>query len=250
MVLVHGWGMNRRIFNSLRNKLSNNYQVIMVDLPGHGDNQHNRTLTLDAVAEQLLDQIDGRCHWLGWSLGGAIVMHVAQRAPERFRSLMFIAANPYFVKALNWTHGIDPDVLNDFEQKLAQYPEKTLKRFIALQVLHSDDSHTTSQQLKEVLCASNSPDRQSLLQGLAILQKQDQRKALASLHLPMQVILGASDALIPVSVKSYYEQLASQPEIHVIAGAGHVPFLSHQQQVYKLIAAFLHQYSEKVEAHG
>lgn len=249
IVLLHGWGMNRRLFGTLADTLSRNFQVITIDLPGHGASKPVCPLTLNDVAHQLLAQIDGRCHWLGWSLGGSVLMHMAHIAPEKFESLVLMAASPCFVNKEGWCHGVDAGVFSEFEQTLQLHPEKTLKRFAALQVLHSDNSKATLKLLNESL-SKNLPDQQSLEQGLQALLQQDQRDVFHGWTIPMLAILGERDALVPVSIDAFYRQWVPQSRIHVIAGAGHAPFLSHVASTSALIESFLLQQTDKVPAHG
>jgi len=36
LVLWHGWGLNLRVFDELRAELASEFELIAVDLPGHG----------------------------------------------------------------------------------------------------------------------------------------------------------------------------------------------------------------------
>jgi len=36
LVLLHGWGLNLRVWDSLAGVLENSFRIIAVDLPGHG----------------------------------------------------------------------------------------------------------------------------------------------------------------------------------------------------------------------
>jgi pimeloyl-[acyl-carrier protein] methyl ester esterase len=250
VVLLHGWGMNSQLFEPLSDLLSSNYHIISVDLPGHGASEPCCSLTLDEVADQLLEQIEGTCHWVGWSLGGTLLMRMAQLAPARFKSITLIAATPCFVKQQNWSHGIDAKVLKQFSQALTQHPIKTLKRFAALQVLNSHHGNATLKRINELAFSNNLPNQESLQQGLKLLLEQDQRPVLKNLQMPMLVLLGECDALIPLSIETYYRQLHAQPQVHIIEGAGHTPFLSHPDMTAELLDSFLQQHAEKVQAHG
>ena len=39
LVLLHGWGMNGAIFNPLLEYLNDDFEVLCVDLPGHGKSE-------------------------------------------------------------------------------------------------------------------------------------------------------------------------------------------------------------------
>jgi pimeloyl-[acyl-carrier protein] methyl ester esterase len=53
------------------------------------------------------------------------------------------------------------------------------------------------------------------------------------------VILGTYDTLVPVIVGEQIFGLNSNIQINIIDKAGHVPFLSHPEQLLLLLRAFL-----------
>jgi pimeloyl-[acyl-carrier protein] methyl ester esterase len=103
------------------------------------------------------------------------------------------------------------------------------------------DCKTVLKDLKEAVSEYDVPDRQTLLDGLNILKQSDLRPSLSRLKCPVSVILGGRDKLIPVSVGQQLPQLNAGCEVNILDQAGHVPFLSHQQEVLAVIARFLEQ---------
>ena len=84
-MLLHGWGLNLRIFDSLRDELVRDFGVIAVDLPGHGASDWDAGAGGDLQLTELLRTVpDGAC-LLGWSLGGQFALRAALRAPHRLR---------------------------------------------------------------------------------------------------------------------------------------------------------------------
>jgi len=41
LVLLHGWGLNLRVWDTLTDELASGFRVIAVDLPGHGRSDWN-----------------------------------------------------------------------------------------------------------------------------------------------------------------------------------------------------------------
>ena len=55
LVLVHGWGLHGGVFAPLVERLSGEFQLHLVDLPGHGHSRDDHTpLTLEACVPELL----------------------------------------------------------------------------------------------------------------------------------------------------------------------------------------------------
>jgi len=72
------------------------------ELPGHGSAPVVDDVTVDSLAGQVLDSIDGTFSLVGLSLGGAIAMRVAARAPERVERLVLACTSPRFGEASQW----------------------------------------------------------------------------------------------------------------------------------------------------
>jgi pimeloyl-[acyl-carrier protein] methyl ester esterase len=246
LVMLHGWGMHSGIWHDLAAALSGHFRVVCIDLPGHGHSPALCPLELEAVSQQILSQVPGASHWLGWSLGASIVMNLAAMAPARVKSMTLLSANPRFVSNQHWLHGIDAQVLARFAKDLQLDYQKTLKKFIALQTLSSTRAGASLKQLCDQLFAAGEPDRDALRQGLGILMHADLRPALQQNDRPCLLVLGERDQLVPVSVTEFYQQLPCRPQVEVIKGAGHASFLSHPQQVSGLVTRFINTHADNI----
>lgn len=95
VVLIHGLGLHRGIWEKYVPRLSNRYRVLTYDLYGHGDSVSppaKPSLTL--FAEQLRGLLDELgiecCALIGFSLGGMINRRVAMDYPERVSALVIL----------------------------------------------------------------------------------------------------------------------------------------------------------------
>ncbi|MBO8200226.1 4-carboxymuconolactone decarboxylase [Streptomyces smyrnaeus] len=101
-------------------ELTRNWRVLRFDLPGHGGSPAYSADSADAYAERLLATLDRlgieRFGYAGCSLGGAIGIQLALRAPQRVTSLALISSSPRFATPDSWrqrgvvirTNGLDP----------------------------------------------------------------------------------------------------------------------------------------------
>ena len=53
IIFLHGWEANHNTFNTLINKISDNYQLYLIDLPGFGDSKISRFLSIYDIADIL-----------------------------------------------------------------------------------------------------------------------------------------------------------------------------------------------------
>lgn len=244
LVLIHGWAMHSGIWRTFAQQLAQHYQVICVDLPGHGHSEKLSMFTLEAISNHLQKILPASaCTLIGWSLGGAVALDLASRFPERVKKLVIIGSNPCFVKTPTWA-GMKLATLEKFAADLKADCRGTLLRFLSLQVRGLNDYRAVFKELKTALHACESPETAVLQGGLAILQQQDLRPQLARLHCPAQVILGSHDTLVPAAVGEQMQALNPRLRLNVIEKAAHVPFLSHQAELIAVLREFMERADE------
>ncbi len=134
LVLLHGWGLNAEIWHCIREELASHFTLHLVDLPGFGRSRGYGALSLDEMAQQVLDAAPQNAVWLGWSLGGLVASQIALSQPERVKALVTVASSPCFSAQEEWP-GIKPDVLAGFQQQLSEDFQRTVERFLALQTM-------------------------------------------------------------------------------------------------------------------
>lgn len=94
-VLVHGMGDHRRRMTALGETLAGQYDVVAVDLPGHGESSTDGVVyEIPAFAEALHELASvlaqGPVHYIGHSLGAVVLLVLAARHPDSVRSLVML----------------------------------------------------------------------------------------------------------------------------------------------------------------
>lgn len=56
LVLLHGWGLNAQVWQSIITRLSSHFTLHLVDLPGYGRSQGFPVLTLKEMADIVFSQ--------------------------------------------------------------------------------------------------------------------------------------------------------------------------------------------------
>ena len=238
LVLIHGWGLHGGVFAPLVERLSGEFQLHLVDLPGHGLSRDSAIpLTLEACVPELLARTPPAA-WLGWSLGGLFAMRAASFSPQ-VRALALVAATPRFVRGDDWPHAVEASVFAQFGLDLARDYRGTLERFLALDTIGSEHARAELRTLKENLYARGEPAPQALREGLALLEQSDLRAVLPSLSVPNLWISGRRDRLVPPAAMSQAAGATSHSRHLDIAGGGHAPFLGHADQVADELRHFL-----------
>lgn len=242
IVLVHGWAMHSGLWGEFAEQLARYYRVICVDLPDHGQSAPLDEFTLETVGDELIQAVaEENCCWLGWSLGASIVLDMARRYPERVKAMIMLAGNPYFhapAEDISWL-GVDSTVMDAFAEQLQYDSQTTLLKFLLLQVLGLPNAKALLPELKQAVFAHPVPSYNTLQQGLNVLKDNDLRHALANLTIPVAVVLGSKDTLVPMGVGALMQQLLPPLQLHIIDRAGHIPFLSHQQELLSIVNDFM-----------
>ena len=92
LVLLHGFMENLLIWEEMEEKLSKDFTLIKIDLPGHGlskiySDVHSMELNAEEV-KKVTDQLKlGKFHLLGHSMGGYTSLAFAEKFPDDLKSL-------------------------------------------------------------------------------------------------------------------------------------------------------------------
>ncbi|WP_432696374.1 pimeloyl-ACP methyl ester esterase BioH [Marinobacterium sp. YM272] len=233
LVLLHGWGLSSAIWAPVVERLSRQYRLTLIDIPGLGRSPALDTGSLDALATALLAQAPQRAIWVGWSLGGALALKVASLQPARLSALMLVAATPCFVQREGWQPAMDPALFDAFAEGVAHLPAKTLGRFAMLQTQGSQSARTELKMLKQVI-AQSEPDN---LAGTLELLREDLRAELAELSVPASLVLGRYDQLVPASLADAVVQINPAIEVQSFEASAHLPFLSEPEHFDEALAS-------------
>lgn len=238
LVLLHGWGHNSAVWQSLVDELGGRFRIHLLDLPGYGavggqPNSVEQTWTLESLLDEFVNLPIGSAVWCGWSLGGMLAAYHAACHPTRVRGLLTIASNACFVQRSDWLTAMPELDYERFELSLKSNVETTLRRFFGLVAQGSDTAHSDLRTLKS---CTNLPALETLSQSLQLLHELDTRPALASLAMPQCHLFGERDGLVPVSCASNIGLLNGRADIRIVEGAGHTLFLSHPQNVVSALA--------------
>ena len=232
VVLLHGWGTNAHVWRELAKLLARRYRVHTPALAwethtgAHGGN------ALARMADRLAAGAPERCAVCGWSLGGAVAMTWALRAPGQVTQLAAIATSACFVQRPDWPHALEAWSVQDFARGLAREPSAVLIRYIALQARRDASAARVARHLRQTLSkAIGATDTWTLQRGLSLLLETDLRSVLERIRQPVLVIHGARDAVVPLAAGEYLARALPNARLSIQSGAGHVPFASDPEGV-------------------
>lgn len=96
VLLIHAIGLDHRSWRSIAPLLQDDFQLVAIDLPGHGesDKPAGADYSLRSMGRRVIGFLDEigweNCVLLGNSIGGGTALAAALHAPERIRGLALI----------------------------------------------------------------------------------------------------------------------------------------------------------------
>jgi pyruvate dehydrogenase E2 component (dihydrolipoamide acetyltransferase) len=235
IVLVHGFGadLNAWMFN--QPALAHGQRVVALDLPGHGGSvKEVGAADAESFAAALADALAAlgveRLHLVGHSMGGAIALVLAGKMPERVASLTLLAPA-----------GLGPDINGAFIDGFVKVTRRREAQDL-LAVLVHDPSLISRAMVEETLRYKRLDGVPAALDAIARAwfpdgkQAVDLRPALAALALPVQIVWGRDDHIIPVA---HAEAQAGTVPVHILDAVGHIPQMEKAGEVNRLIARFI-----------
>lgn len=218
IVLLHGFGGSNMDWNDIQPDLARDGLVLAYDLPGHGRSlDHPAAGNASGMAKAVLGDLDARgvqkADVAGFSMGGAVATLLGLRAPDRVSSLTLIAPGGFGpqiserrLKAI-----ADPATaddlragLNDMGAPGFDMPTKNVAVAAAMRSLPGQEA-----KLAEIAAKISKDDRQGEIP----------REMLAGLAMPVTVIWGDRDPVLPFSQS---QNLPPQFAFVPVPGAGHM----------------------------
>ena len=221
VLLLHGWGFDARVWQSLAALLRQHYRVILVDLPGFGRSKSVvMPDTMSELAHMVLPLLSEAHYLIGWSLGGLLAQHMALYYPNRVGRVLSIASSPRFLEAPGW-RGVTKERFDAYYRAVVEHPSRALLTF--------------AQQLVPIRLRARAQSliadstRASLQNGLRILEKTDYRAQIAH-SAQVQWCFGLQDHL------AHPNHLALS---FTYPGRGHMPMLSVTTALHQWITSVL-----------
>ena len=237
-MFLHGWGLNRCVFDDLIGLLAPRYGALALDLPGYGETSACDPYTLDRLAAVVAASAPERCVVAGWSLGAQVAVSWARSAPRQVERLVLLGATPCFVQREDWKPAVDPKVFETFMDGVGRDRRATLERFISLQAHGDLHSKRVIRGLRASLAAHALPEVDVLEQGLRVLLQSDMRALLPGITQPALVIHGEHDQLAPIAAARALAQALPGARLAVVPGAAHAPFVSDPERVGRSLVEF------------
>ncbi len=231
LIMLHGWSMSSVVFTEVAENLGQTFRVLCPDLPGHGGSEPIAATSLssfaDIIAQWSCSLQLAPAALLGWSLGGQVALQLAFAKSIQLTRLLLVSTTPRFCRSTDWTHALPTTQLKALDRNLSRAFEKTMGDFFNLQFLGEDLSKERYRQILQfAVRTSQLPKSAYARQVLQILGTSDLRRQLADIELPVQILHGEIDQIIPLTAGRFLADKIPAATFEPLAGVGHAPFFS------------------------
>ncbi len=230
-VLVHGAWQAPYAWQSVKQQLeSKGERVIVIELPGHGDDQTSPAqLSIDVYRDKVVDAInnvDGKVILVGHSMGGMVVSAVAEKIPFKINKLVYIGA---FVPADN--------------QSLLELSMMDKQSLLGASLIPSQDQLTLDvkkENLVNIFCQDATKDEQEMVMknyraepAIPFTNKVHVSDANFG-SVDKYYILTTQDHAVGADLQDQMIKAANITNIYTL-NSSHCPFISQPKEVTKLL---------------
>lgn len=230
IVLIHGFLGGIQIFDKIYEQLTKQFDVIAIDLPGHGKSEAPEgEYTMYRYAEDILDVLTEErvenAYWIGHSMGGYIMLAALEKNYTNIEKavLLYSSDAPDTPEAIEKRTKQQQEIQED---GVGSFVEGIIHNFLAPDAKTEDILFA-----KEVAHEANA---EGLITALgAMKSRPNQRDLIDTTETKILVIEGEQDgAVIPIKT--------SNPNVaKVVTNTGHLGMIEDPQTVLREIIQFL-----------
>ena len=257
IVFIHGFGGSSQWWGNQKKFFEKDYQVITIDLPGHGQSDWREIGLLElasGIKHLLLSLGLHRFNVVASSFGGLVALELYRLMPEDITRMSFVGAIPKFARSQSYPAGLDIEKIRTLSQQFDPSPDArdsvpsgalrgdyaaVLDIFFRSLFTMKERESEAFKSLKSLRQKEPLPRREALKAFLNILEKTDLRDRLSSVICPTQFITGSEDYICPRDVMEWIQDHMSNARLDFIEGAGHLPFLTKGKEYNELLENFL-----------
>jgi pyruvate dehydrogenase E2 component (dihydrolipoamide acetyltransferase) len=252
LVLLHGVATSRLIWRRVIEPLARRRRVIAVDVPGFGQSAPaGPGFDLEQVADRLVEGVPvERFDLVGHSLGGAVAVATAARHPEAVRRLVLVAPAGLAPRATRVAAALGAAAERAVYARRAlgyQLVARSRVRHAMFWATVADAGRLHPADARLLLDASGGARRVS--SGVRRALEADLRDDLAAAPMPVGLIWGTADRVVPYSGLEALRRLRPDAVVETLHGTGHIPQVEAPAEFAAALERILDELAD-AERHG
>jgi pimeloyl-ACP methyl ester carboxylesterase len=229
LLLIHGGYADSRFWRHQFAAFAGDYQVVTVDMAGHGRSGRKRQQwTLAAFGEDVRAVVEAldlhRVVVIGSSMGGSIGLEAARIMPDRVIAVIGIDT------LKNATAKVDTEARDAFVRSIKSDFAPACQGMMKL-LFHEDADSTLVEEVRQMMCEPQTPVPAAFLDAF---DGYDEAAAFRAAKVPIRSINGD---LHPTNIEG--NQTLADYDAVIMQNAGHYPMLERPAELNRLLATML-----------
>lgn len=238
VILVHGFGEDGEIWHNQVKYLQEKFQLIIPDLPGSGRSEIIDDMSMEGMAEVILEIIKKEnctpCPVIGHSMGGYITLALAEKHPKALTTFGLFHSSAF----------ADSDEKKSTRKKgiafIHQYGAGEFLKTVTPNLFAPDSKNRIPEVIKDLVDQGNNFTPESIVSYYqAMMQRPDRTDVLRQTNVPVLFIMGKYDAAVPMEDSLKQCHLPEKSYIHILAQSGHMGMLEESDRCNRILEAFL-----------
>jgi len=239
IIFIHGFPLNKSMWDKQSEKLKGSYRVIAYDIRGHGDTDLGAIdFSIDLFAQDLIDFMDAlkieKTMLCGLSMGGYIALNAIEKHPNRFSALILSDTN---------CTADSSEAKENRIKTIEGIKENGVKKLAdgLIPKLFAPESFKTYSEgiavVKELIVKT---PKQSLYNSLhAMANRKETCSKLPEIKIPVLIIVGKEDKITPPEAANAMHEKIKDSSLQIIPNAGHLSNLENQEDFNNQLKKFI-----------
>lgn len=254
LLLLHGLACDHTSWDPIIDRLAQDFTVIAPDFLGHGQSDKPRAdYSIGGYANGMRDLLTvlgiDRVTVIGHSFGGGVAMQFAYQFPERTERLVLISSGGLGPEV---TYAIRAITLPGFHQFVSLLNLPGIRNVTRALLTGLADSGISALQdldeVAEILESWRDTNTRRAIQHVVrncidlrgqVITMRD--RAYLTSAMPMALVWGADDPVVPVAHAAVAADLAPDARIEVFEDAGHFPHKVHPERFIDFLTEFIRE---------
>jgi 2-succinyl-6-hydroxy-2,4-cyclohexadiene-1-carboxylate synthase len=236
LVLLHGFTQNGECWGRFADLLSTDREMVRVDLPGHGKWSAVRA-DLSESADLIADDC-GAGDYLGYSLGGRVLLHLAMARPDAVARAVLIGASPGIDDPVQRTARVESDEVLARQLDGADRVElgQFLRRWLSGPLFSGLTPETS---FVEARLDNDPAGLASSLRLCGTGVQEPLRERLGSIGMPVLVLAGELDEKFTAIGRDLADRIGDNATFRTVRRAHHACHLEEPEETATIVGEFL-----------
>ena len=244
IVLIHGFGGDKDIWNRFSAALGEENHIIVIDLPGHGksvsDNNLNYSISHQAEMLNLFLEAKkiNKIHIVGNSMGGAIALKYTGQYADKVKSLTLVDALGMIKTKSEYAREIEKTGINPFFDICT---EAAFEKFVHFSM--QKPPHMPGMIMGFLVSEKCTRAKIEKVIFNDMIKDADLSRVAKNIKTPTLIIWGRKDRVLHVDNAQLFHSTIKGSQLVIFEELGHVPLLEDPNKTAAVTEAFIKKHS-------